>query len=155
MELERIKYNNLTMVLYIMVDVLKRCGRIDMMRMVILTALLQDDAIVDLLLAKGETLNFANFRVLNKNLMVNINKRFYHTLPLMVNASSILMDAGFMTMADGDMVVIECSEGERFIEMGSVDSQSAQRIDRVLPRMLSICEEVTTKRMIKTLNIEV
>lgn len=155
MEFERIKYNNLTMVLYIMVDVLKRCGRIDMMRMVILTALLQDDAIVDLLLAKGETLNFANFRVLNKNLMVNINKRFYHTLPLMVNASSILMDAGFMTMADGDMVVIECGEGERFIEMGSVDSQSAQRIDRVLPRMLSICEEVTTKRMIKTLNIEV
>lgn len=143
------------MVLYIMVDVLKRCGRIDMMRMVILTALLQDDAIVDLLLAKGETLNFANFRILNKNLMVNINKRFYHTLPLMVNASSILMDAGFMTMADGDMVVIECGEGESFIEMGSVDSQSAQRIDRALPRMLSICEEVTTKRMIKTLNIEV
>lgn len=143
------------MVLYIMVDVLKRCGRIDMMRMVILTALLQDDAIVDLLLAKGETLNFANFRILNKNLMVNINKRFYHTLPLMVNASSILMDAGFMTMADGDMVVIECGEGENFIEMGSVDSQSAQRIDRALPRMLSICEEVTTKRMIKTLNIEV
>ena len=155
MELERIKYNNMTMVLYIMVDVLKRCGRMDMMRMAVLTALLQDDAIVDLLLAKGETLNFANFRVLNKNLMVNINKRFYHTLPLIVNSSSILMDAGFMTITDGDMIVIERCEEACFVEIGNVDSQSAQRIDRVLPRMLSICEDVTTKRMIKTLNIEV
>ena len=71
MERERIRYNNLTMVLYIMVDVLKRSGRMDMVRMAVLTAMLQDDVIVELLTGKNENLNFANFRMLNKNMMVN------------------------------------------------------------------------------------
>ena len=155
MELERIKFNNQTMVLYTVVDMLKRCGRMDMMRMAVLTTLLQDEAIVDLLLNTGETLNFANFRVLNKSMMVNINKRFYHTLPLMVNASSILMDADYMTIKEGVMILTETERKTAFAEMGAVNSQTAKRIDRALPRMLSICEEVSTKRMIKLLNIEV
>lgn len=155
MESKHIKYNNLTMVLYTMVDVLKHCGRMDMVRMTILIALLQDDAIVDLLQEQGETLNFVNFRVLNKKMMANINKRFYHTLPLMVNATAILMDAGFITIMDGELIVAEGSDGDSFVEIGSIGSNSAQRIDSVMLRMLNICEEVTTKRMIKTLNIEI
>lgn len=155
MELERIKFNNQTMVLYIVVDILKQCKRMDMIRMVVITAMLQDDAIVDLLLNTRENLNFANFRVLNKGMMVNINKRFYHTLPLMVNASSILMDAGFMTIREGNMIMLETKGKEVFAEMGCVNSIAAKRIDQALPKMLDICQEVPTKRMIKTLNIEI
>lgn len=155
MERERIRYNNLTMVLYIMVDVLKRSGRMDMVRMAVLTAMLQDDVIVELLTGKNENLNFANFRMLNKNMMVNINKRFYHTLPLMVNATSMLLDAGFMTIRDGEMQLVEDGNKDVFAEMGTVEGRTARRIDEVLPKMLSVCEGVTTKRMIKTLNIEI
>lgn len=155
MERERIRYNNLTMVLYIMVDVLKRSGRMDMVRMAVLTAMLQDDVIVELLTGKNENLNFANFRMLNKNMMVNINKRFYHTLPLMVNATSMLLDAGFMTIRDGEMQLVEDGNKDVFAEMGTVEGRTARRIDEVLPKMLAVCEDVTTKRMIKTLNIEI
>jgi len=155
MERERIRYNNLTMVLYIMVDVLKRSGRMDMVRMAVLTAMLQDDVIVELLTGKNENLNFANFRMLNKNMMVNINKRFYHTLPLMVNATSMLLDAGFMTIRDGEMQLVEDGNKDVFAEMGTVEGRTARRIDEVLPKMLAVCEGVTTKRMIKTLNIEI
>jgi hypothetical protein len=155
MERERIRYNNLTMVLYIMVDVLKRSGRMDMVRMAVLTAMLQDDVIVELLTGKNENLNFANFRMLNKNMMVNINKRFYHTLPLMVNATSMLLDAGFMTIRDGEMQLAENGNKEVFAEMGTVEGRAARRIDEVLPKMLAVCEGVTTKRLIKTLNIEI
>ena len=159
MERERIRYNNLTMVLYIMVDVLKRSGRMDMVRMAVLTAMLQDDVIVELLTelltGKNENLNFANFRMLNKNMMVNINKRFYHTLPLMVNATSMLLDAGFMTIRDGEMQLVEDGNKDVFAEMGTVEGRAARRIDEVLPKMLAVCEGVTTKRMIKTLNIEI
>ena len=155
MERERIRYNNLTMVLYIMVDVLKRSGRMDMGRMAVLTAMLQDDVIVELLTGKNENLNFANFRMLNKNMMVNINKRFYHTLPLMVNATSMLLDAGFMTIRDGEMQLVEDGNKDVFAEMGTVEGRTARRIDEVLPKMLAVCEGVTTKRMIKTLNIEI
>lgn len=155
MERERIRYNNLTMVLYIMVDVLKRSGRMDMVRMAVLTAMLQDDVIVELLTGKNENLNFANFRMLNKNMMANINKRFYHTLPLMVNATSMLLDAGFMTIRDGEMQLVEDGNKDVFAEMGTVEGRTARRIDEVLPKMLSVCEGVTTKRMIKTLNIEI
>lgn len=155
MERERIRYYNLTMVLYIMVDVLKRSGRMDMVRMAVLIAMLQDDVIVELLTGKNENLNFANFRMLNKNMMVNINRRFYHTLPLMVNATSMLLDAGFMTIRDGETQLVEDGNKEVFAEMGAVDGTAARRIDEVLPKMLSICEGVTTKRMIKTLNIEI
>lgn len=155
MERERIRYNNLTMVLYIMVDVLKRSGRMDMVRMALLTAMLQDDVIVELLTGKNENLNFANFRMLNKNMMVNINKRFYHTLPLMVNATSMLLDAGFMTIRDGEMQLVEDGNKDVFAEMGTVEGRTARRIDEVLPKMLAVCEGVTTKRMIKTLNIEI
>lgn len=155
MERERIRYNNLTMVLYIMVDVLKRSGRMDMVRMAVLTAMLQDDVIVELLTGKNENLNFANFRMLNKNMMVNINKRFYHTLPLMVNATSMLLDAGFMTIQDGEMQLVEDGNKDVFAEMGTVEGRTARRIDEVLPKMLAVCECVTTKRMIKTLNIEI
>ena len=155
MERERIRYNNLTMVLYIMVDVLKRSGRMDMVRMAVLTAMLQDDVIVQLLTGKNENLNFANLRMLNKNMMVNINKRFYHTLPLMVNATSMLLDAGFMTIRDGEMQLVEDGNKDVFAEMGTVEGRTARRIDEVLPKMLAVCEGVTTKRMIKTLNIEI
>lgn len=155
MERERIRYNNLTMVLYIMVDVLKRSGRMDMVRMAALTAMLQDDVIVELLTGKNENLNFANFRMLNKNMMVNINKRFYHTLPLMVNATSMLLDAGFMTIRDGEMQLVEDGNKDVFAEMETVEGRTARRIDEVLPKMLAVCEGVTTKRMIKTLNIEI
>lgn len=155
MERDRIRYNNLTMVLYIMVDVLKRSGRMDMVRMAVLTAMLQDDVIVELLTGKNENLNFANFRMLNKNMMVNINKRFYHTLPLMVNATSMLLDAGFMTIRDGEMQLVEDGNKDVFAEMGTVEGRTARRIDEVLPKMLAVCEGVTTKRMIKTLNIEI
>lgn len=155
MERERIRYNNLTMVLYIMVDVLKRSGRMDMVRMAVLTAMLQDDVIVELLTGKNENLNFANFRMLNKNMMVNINKRFYHTLPLMINATSMLLDAGFMTIRDGEMQLVEDGNKDVFAEMGTVEGRTARRIDEVLPKMLAVCEGVTTKRMIKTLNIEI
>ena len=155
MERERIRYTNLTMVLYIMVDVLKRSGRMDMVRMAVLTAMLQDDVIVELLTGKNENLNFANFRMLNKNMMVNINKRFYHTLPLMVNATSMLLDAGFMTIRDGEMQLVEDGNKDVFAEMGTVEGRTARRIDEVLPKMLAVCEGVTTKRMIKTLNIEI
>lgn len=155
MERERIRYNNLTMVLYIMVDVLKRSGRMDMVRMAVLTAMLQDDVIVELLTGKNENLNFSNFRMLNKNMMVNINKRFYHTLPLMVNATSMLLDAGFMTIRDGEMQLVEDGNKDVFAEMGTVEGRTARRIDEVLPKMLAVCEGVTTKRMIKTLNIEI
>lgn len=155
MERDRIRYNNLTMVLYIMVDVLKRSGSMDMVRMAVLTAMLQDDVIVELLTEKNEKLTFVNFRMLNKNMMVNINKRFYHTLPLMVNATSMLLDAGFMTIRDGEMQLAEDGNKEVFAEMGAVDGTAARRIDEVLPKMLAICEGVTTKRMIKTLNIEI
>lgn len=155
MERERIRYNNLTMVLYIMVDVLKRSGRMDMVRMAVLTAMLQDDVIVELLTGKNENLNFANFRMLNKNMMVNINRRFYHTLPLMVNATSMLLDAGFMTIRDGEMQLADDSNKDVFAEMGTVEGRTARRIDEVLPKMLAVCEGVTTKRMIKTLNIEI
>lgn len=155
MERERIRYNNLTMVLYIMVDVLKRSGRMDMVRMAVLTAMLQDDVIVELLTGKNENLNFANFRMLNKNMMVNINKRFYHTLPLMVNATSMLLDAGFMTIRDGEIQLVEDGNKDVFAEMGTVEGRTARRIDEVLPKMLAVCEGVTTKRMIKTLNIEI
>lgn len=155
MERERIRYNNLTMVLYIMVDVLKRSGRMDMVRMAVLTAMLQDDVIVELLTGKNENLNFANFRMLNKNMMVNINKRFYHTLPLMVNATSMLLDAGFMTIRDGEMQLVEDGNKDVFAEMGTVEGRTARRIDEVLPKMLAVCEGVTTKRLIKTLNIEI
>ena len=132
MERERIRYNNLTMVLYIMVDVLKRSGRMDMVRMAVLTAMLQDDVIVELLTGKNENLNFANFRMLNKNMMVNINKRFYHTLPLMVNATSMLLDAGFMTIRDGEMQLVEDGNKDVFAEMGTVEGRTARRIDEVL-----------------------
>lgn len=155
MERDRIRYNNLTMVLYIIVDVLKRSGRMDMVRMAVLTAMLQDDVIVELLTEKNENLNFANFRMLNKHMMVNINKRFYHTLPLLVNATSMLLDAGFLTIRDGEMQLAEDGNKEVFAKMGAVDGMAAQRIDDVLPKMLAICEGVTTKRMIKTLNIEI
>lgn len=155
MEHERIRYNNLTMVLFIIVDVLKRSGRMDMVRMAVLTAMLQDDIIVELLTGKNENLNFANFRMLNKNMMVNINKRFYHTLPLLVNAASMLLDAGFVTIKDGEMQMEKIGKMDVFAEMGMVDGKAARRIDEVLPKMLAICEGVTTKRMIKTLNIEI
>lgn len=155
MERDRIRYNNQTMVLFIIVDVLKLSGRMDLVRLSVLTAMLQDDVIVELLMGKNESLNFSNFRMLNKNMMVNINKRFYHTLPLLVNATSMLLDAGFVTIRDGDLQLAENCNKDVFDEMGMVDGISARRINEVLPKMLAICEGVSTKRMIKTLNIEI
>lgn len=154
MELERVRFNYLTLVLYILVDVLKLKGRIDMVRMAVLTSLLQDDSIVELL-EEEDSLSFANIRVLNKSLLASINRRFYHTLPLLVNASSILMDAGFMTIQEGDMIIINETGKLAFNKLSGVDSFTARRIDKVLPKMISICDLVTTKRMIKDLNIEI
>lgn len=155
MEFERIKYNNLTMVLYILIDVLKNCAKMDMMKMTILIAMLQDEAIVDLLTVKDENLSFANFRMLNKSMMANINKRFYHTLPLMVNASSILLDAGFMEIRDGEFLLAGDESNNMFLELDNVSSQAAQRVDRVLSKMLHICKDYNAKRLIKMLNIEI
>lgn len=143
------------MVLYVQVAVLKACGRMDMLRMSILTTLLLDDAIVDLLQKRGETLNFANFRVLNKNMMVNINRRFYHTLPLMVTASSMLLDAGFMVIKGGEMITSIDAAEPAFAELEGVEGRAAKRINSAIPRMLTICADVSTKRMVKMLNIEV
>jgi len=143
------------MVLYILIDVLKNCAKMDMVKMTILIAMLQDEAIVDLLTAKDENLSFANFRMLNKSMMANINKRFYHTLPLMVNASSILLDAGFMLIRDGEFLLAGDESNNMFLELDNVSSQAAQRVDRVLSKMLHICKDYNAKRLIKMLNIEI
>lgn len=152
---EAIRYNNQTMVLYSVIVVLKYCGKQDMLRASILVTLLQDERIVSLLKESGEDVSFANLRILNRGMMANINKRYYHTLPLFVNAVSMLLDAQVVTLSNGEIQLKSKDSCDCFPEIGNVDSVTANRVNSVAPYILRMCEDVTTKRMIQSLNVEI
>ena len=103
MIIERLKYNNLTMALYTVICVVVKKGRIDLLRLSVLVTLLQDDSVVDVMNSREENPTFANLRVVSRYMTVNFNKRFYYILPLVVNAISILLDAGCVSIENGNV----------------------------------------------------
>lgn len=153
MIIERLKYNNLTMALYAVICVVAKMGRIDLLRLSVLVALLQDDSVVDVINCRDESPTFANLRVVSRYMTVNFNKRFYNALPLVVNTISILLDAGCVSIENGDVL------GNNQLESFSLDNDeiekgvAARKIEQAVPGLLMITEEVSTKKMIQQLNI--
>lgn len=144
------------MVLYIVIDVLRHCGKMDMLRLSLMVSLLLDERTVRLLERNRDEISFVNLRVLNRDLMANMNKRFYNTLPLFVNALTMLLDANCLRVENGEIIMKAEVAGEVFAGMGDIDSTMASRIHKVIPKMLQICNDnVSTKRIIQTLNIEI
>lgn len=144
------------MVLYTVIDVLRRCGKIDMLRLSLMVSLLLDDRTVCLLERNRDEISFINLRILNRDMMANMNKRFYNTLPLFVNALAMLLDANCLRIENGAIMMKAEVAGEVFAGMGDIDSIMASRIHKVIPKMLQICNDnVSTKRIIQTLNIEI
>jgi hypothetical protein len=148
-----LKYNNLTMVLYIVINTIKQKGEIDLLRLSVLTTLLLDDSIVEVLNNSEETPTFANLRVTNRYMMANVNKRFYSTLPLVVDALSILLDADCVTVDDGNVNKRGNIERFTFDVVTEDNGRSAVCINHAVPQLLNLTEEISTKRMIQILNI--
>ena len=153
MIIERLKYNNLTMALYTVICVVVKKGRIDLLRLSVLVTLLQDDSVVDVMNSREENPTFANLRVVSRYMTVNFNKRFYYILPLVVNAISILLDAGCVSIENGNVW------GNEKLKTFSLDNdeiekgEAAKRIKHAVPGLLKITEDVSTKKMVQQLNI--
>lgn len=150
---ERLKFNNLTMTLYAVICVIEKKSRIDLLRLSILTALLQDESVTNALNNAEESPSFANLRVVSRYMMANFNKRFYNTLPLVVNSLSMLLDARCINIENGEVASnerMECfSVSDKDIQKG----KAASKIKKAAPKLLSIAEDVSTKKMVQQLNI--
>lgn len=153
MMIERLKYNNLTMALYIIICVIEEKKHIDLLRLSVLAALLQDDGVVDVMNNREEDPTFANLRVVSRYMTVNFNRRFYNVLPLVVNSMSILLDAGCVSIENGEVFgndkLETFSSGNDDIEKG----EAARKIRQAVPSILRVTDDVSTKKMVQQLNI--
>lgn len=151
--LERLKFNNLTMTLYAVICVIENKSRIDLLRLSILTALLQDESVTNALNNTEESPSFANLRVVSRYMMANFNKRFYNTLPLVVNSLSMLLDARCINIENGEVASNERMESFSVSDKDIQKGNAASKIKNAAPKLLAIAEDVSTKKMVQQLNI--
>lgn len=141
------------MVLYTLICIIEKDRRIDMLRLSVLAALLQDESVTDAINYAEENTTFANLRVVSRYMVVNFNKRYYNTLPLVVNSLSMLMDAGCIKIENGEVLANERLESfwvnEHELELG----EAAKKIRTAVPELQKIAEGVSTKKMVQQLNI--